>query len=362
MPDSAVELRRVSKAFAGHIAVDAVSLRVRRGEFFSLLGPSGCGKSTTLRLIAGFAAPSAGEIWLNGAPVTHTPVAQRDLNLVFQNYALFPHMTVYENVAFGLRMQRNARADTERRVAEALAMVHLTGLERRLPSQLSGGQQQRTALARAIVTRPSVLLLDEPLGALDVKLRRAMQAELKSVQRQLGMTFMYVTHDQEEALAMSDRLAVMAQGRVLQVDTPQSLYERPATRFVADFIGESNFLEAQVSAVAADGLEATSGPLRLHVACEAPPPVGSGVTLSIRPEKVVVHRAPGVARGVHCQATVEEATYLGTDTRYAMGVAGSLRLVVQEQNRGAPCLVPGAIVGLELPAEYLRVLRREGHD
>ena len=362
MSEPAVELRHISKSFADHVVVDAVSLDVARGEFFSLLGPSGCGKSTTLRMIAGFEHPTAGDILLNGERVAGKPVAARDLNLVFQNYALFPHMTVADNVAFGLRMQRVAAAEIERRVGEALAMVHLDGFERRLPRQLSGGQQQRAALARAVVTRPALLLLDEPLGALDLKLRRAMQAELKSIQRRLGMTFIYVTHDQEEALAMSDRVAVMHRGRVLQVDAPQALYERPANRFVAGFIGESNLLEARVGAVADRQTEVSVGSLRLALAPEARRPVGSTVTLSIRPEKILVQRGPAGAQGNVWQGTVEEAVYLGTDTRYRVRVADNLSLVVQEQNRGMPLLAPGAAVALELPAAHLQVLALPGHD
>lgn len=360
MPEPAVELRHVSKSFADHVVVDAVSLTVARGEFFSLLGPSGCGKSTTLRMIAGFERPTAGDILLNGESVLAKAVAARDLNLVFQSYALFPHLTVADNVAFGLRMQKVAAAEIERRVREALAMVHLDGFERRLPRQLSGGQQQRAALARAIVTRPSLLLLDEPLGALDLKLRRAMQAELKSIQRRLGMTFIYVTHDQEEALAMSDRVAVMHRGRVLQVDAPQALYEQPANRFVAEFIGESNLLEARIGTALDDGAEARIGALHLALAPEARRLAGRTVTLSIRPEKILVLREPAGAQVNVWQGAVEEAVYLGTDTRYRVRVADGLSLVVQEQNRGMALLAPGARVALELPAAHLLVLGSDG--
>jgi spermidine/putrescine transport system ATP-binding protein len=362
MPEPAVELRHLSKSFGDHVVVDAVSLEIGRGEFFSLLGPSGCGKSTTLRMIAGFEEPTAGDILLDGESVAGKPVAARDLNMVFQSYALFPHMTVADNVAFGLRMQKVAPSEIKRRVDEALAMVHLEGLAHRLPRQLSGGQQQRAALARAVVTRPALLLLDEPLGALDLKLRRAMQAELKAIQRRLGMTFLYVTHDQEEALAMSDRVAVMHRGRVLQVDAPQALYERPANRFVAGFIGESNLLAAQIRAPFAHGAEACIGRLRLALAPELRPLAGRTVTLSIRPEKILVRRAPGAAPPNVWQGTVEEAVYLGTDTRYRVQVAEDLHLVVQEQNRGVALLAPGAVVALELPAAHLQVLEADGHD
>jgi spermidine/putrescine transport system ATP-binding protein len=244
----AVELREVSKRFGEVEAVHQVSLQIREGEFFSLLGPSGCGKTTTLRMIAGFERPDAGEILIRGQRMNEVPPFHRPVNTVFQHYALFPHMTVFENVAFGLEMKRLPREEIRRRVAEALRLVRLTGLENRYPRQLSGGQQQRVALARALVNRPAVLLLDEPLGALDLKLRKEMQLELKNLQHQVGITFIYVTHDQEEAMTMSDRIAVMNQGRVLQVGTPVEIYERPATRFVADFIGETNFLEGRLVA------------------------------------------------------------------------------------------------------------------
>ncbi len=356
----ALELRRVSKHFAGHGAVQDVSLRIARGEFFSLLGPSGCGKSTTLRLIAGFEQPSAGSIHLAGEDVTHTPVAARDLNLVFQNYALFPHLTVADNVAFGLRMQKVASAEITRRVAEALAMVHLTGLERRLPRQLSGGQQQRAALARALVTRPALLLLDEPLGALDLRLRRAMQAELKGIQRALGMTFLYVTHDQEEALAMSDRVAVMHGGRVLQVDTPQRLYERPASRFVAEFIGESNFLTATALDHAEGTLRVLLGRRRVELACARAVAAGSAVTLTIRPEKVVLRPASKRARGRWLRGVVTQTVFLGTDTRYRVRVLDGPQLLVQEQNRGAPAYAVGDAVRVDLPVPHLQVLEADG--
>jgi spermidine/putrescine transport system ATP-binding protein len=254
MDEVSVELREVTKRFGSVAVVEGVSLQIRPGEFFSLLGPSGCGKTTTLRILAGFVQPDAGEVFIAGKRVTHLPPNERDVNMVFQNYALFPHLTVEQNVAFGLEIQKLPRAQIRKRVGWALELVRLCGLESRYPHQLSGGQQQRVALARALVTQPSVLLLDEPLGALDLKLRQQMQLELKKLQRELAITFLYVTHDQEEALTMSDRLAVMNQGRVVQVGTPQEIYERPATRFVADFIGESNFLEGRV--VAWDGKKA----------------------------------------------------------------------------------------------------------
>jgi spermidine/putrescine transport system ATP-binding protein len=242
----AVELRDVIKRFGDVVAVDHVSLRILDGEFFSLLGPSGCGKTTTLRMIAGFEQPTEGEVFIASRAVAGVPAFERNTNMVFQNYALFPHMTVAQNVAFGLEMKRVPRAEISQRVTGALEMVRLPGMEDRRPKQLSGGQQQRVALARALVNRPSVLLLDEPLGALDLKLRKEMQLELKDLQHRVGITFVYVTHDQEEALTMSDRIAVMHEGRVLQIGSPTEIYERPTCRFVADFIGETNFLDGEV--------------------------------------------------------------------------------------------------------------------
>src|SRR5512139_2870680 len=249
----AVELRDVVKEFAepekkgeAFAAVNHVDLQISDGEFFSLLGPSGCGKTTSLRMIAGVELPTSGEVFLHGKAMGKTPPFQRPVNTVFQNYALFPHLTIGENVAFGLQMKGVSKAEIGPRVKEALAMVRLPGYEQRKPKQLSGGQQQRVALARALVNRPEVLLLDEPLGALDLKLRKEMQLELKTLQREVGITFIYVTHDQEEALTMSDRIAVMSKGVALQIGKPDEIYERPADKFVADFIGETNFLDGVV--------------------------------------------------------------------------------------------------------------------
>src|SRR6187397_2918904 len=249
--DGAPEIRLVdlAKHFRDVRAVDGVSLDIGAGEFFSLLGPSGCGKTTTLRMIGGFELPTGGRIELRGRDVTNDPPDKRPVNMVFQNYALFPHLDVGENIAFGLRRKNVDKADIKRRVHEALDLVHLAGYEKRKPNQLSGGQQQRVALARALVNRPNVLLLDEPLGALDLKLRRQLQIELKRIQSEVGITFVYVTHDQEEALTMSDRIAVMHQGRVEQLGTPEELYERPQTRFVADFIGTTNLLAGAIESI-----------------------------------------------------------------------------------------------------------------
>jgi spermidine/putrescine transport system ATP-binding protein len=309
-----VELQGVRKSFREVVAVDDLSVRVERGEFFSLLGPSGCGKTTTLRMIAGFEHPTEGEILIQGRPMGGTPPFARAVNTVFQHYALFPHMTVAENVGFGLRMSRRRRSEIAERVRAALELVRLAGYGDRRPRELSGGQQQRVALARALINEPAVLLLDEPLGALDLKLRKEMQAELKRLQRTVGITFIYVTHDQEEALTMSDRIAVMNGGRIAQLGSPEEIYERPQSRFVADFIGESNFLDGIVRGVDPDRVIVD---LDEGGAAAAPPladPVhpGERVTIAVRPEHVrlrVEHDQAGGVRG-----RVEEVVYRGSDT------------------------------------------------
>ncbi|RMH77530.1 MAG: ABC transporter ATP-binding protein [Actinomyces sp.] len=303
----AVHLDAVTKRFDDVTAVDTVELAIGDGEFFSLLGPSGCGKTTTLRMIAGLEFPTAGEIRIFGETMGLRPPNRRPVNTVFQSYALFPHMDVASNVAFGLRMRRVDAAERRRRVAEALELVQLGGYERRRPAQLSGGQQQRVALARALVNRPAVLLLDEPLGALDLKLRQEMQGELKTLQREVGITFVYVTHDQEEALTMSDRIGVMHQGRLLQVGTPEDVYERPRTRFVADFIGRTNFLDATVGT---DGRLVLTDGTRLAVTSDEAP--GTPVAVTIRPERLTWHRpdeAPTDRQRI--SGKVERTTYLG---------------------------------------------------
>jgi putative spermidine/putrescine transport system ATP-binding protein len=312
---SAVRLTRVSRRFGDVRALDDVSLDVREGEFFSLLGPSGSGKTTCLRLVAGFDEPTSGTIELLGKNVVGIPPYERDVNTVFQDYALFPHMDVGENVAYGLRVKKAPRDEAAARVAQALALVRLPGLSARRPGQLSGGQRQRVALARALVNRPRVLLLDEPLGALDLKLRQQMQVELRVLQRQLGITFVYVTHDQEEALSMSDRLAVFLDGRVEQVGTPAEVYEDPRTAFVAGFVGTSNRLDGALAR------EAT----------------GMDGELLLRPEKIRL-LPPGESAGRdECAASgvVEDATYLGPFTRYRVRADVGGELVVLEQNRAA---------------------------
>jgi ABC-type Fe3+/spermidine/putrescine transport system ATPase subunit len=313
-----VEVHRIRRSYGGRPVVHDVTIAVRRGEFFSLLGPSGCGKTTLLRMIAGFEAPDAGVVRLGGADVTDVPVHKRDLNLVFQNYALFPHMTVGRNVAFGLRMQRVR--DPRAQVAAALAKVHLAGYENRATTTLSGGEQQRVALARAIVTNPRVLLLDEPLGALDLKLRKGLQEELRRLQRELAMTFIYVTHDQEEALSMSDRIAVMNNGVIEQQGTPRDIYDRPASRFVAGFVGAANFIEED------------------------------GGTVLVRPEKIRI----GGMDSEGLDAVVEEIFFHGSSTRVIVR-AGARRIVIDD---GAARVRIGDGVRVWWKPEHAQVLKQ----
>jgi spermidine/putrescine transport system ATP-binding protein len=329
-----VELREVVKRFGDVVAVDRVSLRVLDGEFFSLLGPSGCGKTTTLRMIAGFEQPTEGELFIASKPVAGVPAFERDTNMVFQNYALFPHMSVAQNVAFGLEMRRVPRNDISRRITEALEMVRLPGMEDRRPNQLSGGQQQRVALARALVNRPAVLLLDEPLGALDLKLRKEMQLELKDLQDRVGITFVYVTHDQEEALTMSDRIAVMHQGRVLQIGTPTEIYERPNCRFVADFIGETNFLEGQVVAQENGQVAVMIGPgIQVRALVGEEDVTNSQVTVAVRPEKLRLLSEPLPLAENCLRGVIQEVVYIGTDTHFQISLAEGLTVRVRQQNR-----------------------------
>jgi spermidine/putrescine transport system ATP-binding protein len=340
---AAVELAAVSKQFGDHVVVDRVALDIKNGEFFSLLGPSGCGKTTTLRMIAGFETPTEGRIRLAGEDVTDRPAHLRRVGMVFQNYALFPHLSVADNVAFALRLQRVAPPEIARRVAAALLMVRLPGLDARIPSQLSGGQQQRVALARALVFRPTVVLLDEPLGALDQKLRKAMQLELKTLQQEIGLTFVYVTHDQEEALTMSDRIAVMDGGRVLQVADPQTLYERPASRFVADFIGVSNFLPGTVrertGALVTIALQ-LEGERLVRAAWRDGLVTGQAVTTAVRPERMrlVPLGAPTPPAGSDnaVEGTVRDIVYTGSDTQYFVELGTSTPVMVRVPNDHAP--------------------------
>jgi spermidine/putrescine transport system ATP-binding protein len=320
---------------AGFLAVDHVDLEVEDGEFFSLLGPSGCGKTTTLRMIGGFEQPTAGRIDLQGQDVTWLPPYRRNVNTVFQNYALFPHLTIYENVAFGLRRRKVSSAEISRRVTEMLELVELPGFERRKPSQISGGQAQRVALARALVNRPAVLLLDEPLGALDLKLRKQMQIELKRIQQEVGITFIYVTHDQEEAMTMSDRIAVMNRGRYEQLGEPEALYERPKTRFVAGFLGVSNLLPARAEGPA-------NGQMTFRLSdssiVRVPPSIVEGrsgaVSLGVRPEKIrLIEPTKDVPAGLNqAPGVIVDASYLGVSTQYIVALADGHRVSVYEQN------------------------------
>jgi spermidine/putrescine transport system ATP-binding protein len=330
-----IELVGLEKHFREVRAVDGVSLSVVGGEFFSLLGPSGCGKTTTLRMIGGFELPTGGRILLRGRDVTMDPPDKRPVNMVFQNYALFPHLNVGDNIAFGLRRRNVEGAEIRRRVADALDLVHLVGYERRKPNQLSGGQQQRVALARALVNRPHVLLLDEPLGALDLKLRKQLQVELKRVQVEVGITFVYVTHDQEEALTMSDRIAVMNQGRVEQLGTPEELYERPRTRFVADFIGTTNLLTGSVEAIEPDTAIVRLDSGETCVVARGALAVGEPVELSIRPESVVLRPSEAVTGSEPAiAATVEQVAYLGGNVQYIVRTRGGLSITVLAPKTG----------------------------
>ncbi len=341
-----IQLLDLEKRFREVRAVDGVSLEVGSGEFFSLLGPSGCGKTTTLRMIGGFELPTGGRVLLRGRDATADPPDKRPVNMVFQNYALFPHLDVVDNVAFGLKRKGVARVETARRVGEALELVHLTGYERRRPNQLSGGEQQRVALARALVNRPHVLLLDEPLGALDLKLRRQLQVELKRIQAEVGITFVYVTHDQEEALSMSDRIAVMHAGKVEQLGTPEELYERPTTRFVAGFIGSTNLLHGRIEA---DGRVRLSSGEVARVAHDGMA-AGSEIEISVRPEVISV--APASADGA-IKATVEQAAYLGTTISYQLRTARGLALTVLSPKTGARLPVGSDVAVTWPPSEAL---------
>jgi spermidine/putrescine transport system ATP-binding protein len=363
MSYNAVELHELTKCFGDFVAVDSASLQIRDGEFFSLLGPSGCGKTTILRMIAGFEQPSQGSIYLQGRAVDSLPPFKRNVNTVFQNYALFPHLSVADNIAFGLEMKKLDRAEITRRVRQGLEMVRLPNIGQRKPRQLSGGQQQRIALARALINHPAVLLLDEPLSALDLKLRQAMQVELKQLQQHLGISFVFVTHDQEEAMTMSDRIAVMDQGHILQVGTPAEIYEQPANRFVADFIGEANLLPGQVTGWH-EGLARVRVNDTLELYAQGGPDikVGQAGCLMIRPEKIRLE--PGLpSRSTNelvLPGVISETIYTGTATRFAVKVSEDLLIRVHQQNATAAHSVAqarrGETVHLSWPAAAARVL------
>jgi spermidine/putrescine transport system ATP-binding protein len=341
-----VEILDVTKRFGDVTAVDRMRLRIAHGEFYSILGPSGCGKTTTLRMIAGFEQPTEGEILLAGKPIAGVPPYRRNVNTVFQHYALFPHMDVAQNVGYGLRQRKTGRDEEKRRVGEALALVRLSGYEHRRTWEMSGGQQQRVALARALVNRPTVLLLDEPLGALDLKLRKEMQLELKALQREVGITFVYVTHDQEEALTMSDVIVVMRDGLIQQLGNPTELYERPVNRFVADFIGSSNFMPGTVESI--DPGASPTGTSQAVVRSdrgralrgwvtdpEARLEVGQAVTVVTRPERLEVVRqdADSAAPGwTAVPGRIHQGTYLGDQTEFRVQTDGAGELIVRRQN------------------------------
>ena len=358
MPN-AVEVRGVRKAFGSGdnpvVALDDVSVPIRENEFFTLLGPSGCGKTSLLRLIAGFDYPSAGEILLYGEDIAALPPFKRPVNTVFQNYALFPHMTVAENIAFGLRMLGKPKPEIKVRVTEMLKLVRMEQLADRRTNQISGGQQQRVALARALAPQPKVLLLDEPLSALDYKLRKEMQVELKRLQHETGITFIFVTHDQEEALTMSDRIAVMSSGRVLQIGSPRDIYDRPAERFVAEFIGESNFLRARIKEVSGDHarVRLPSGAELMAALPQGFSPAGE-VTVAIRPEHARLVRGPAELSGV-----IESTTYLGTDTHFGVRLDGGALFIVREQNarKMNAGFGPGDRVGVAVAEDATQILR-----
>ncbi|MDH4565774.1 ABC transporter ATP-binding protein [Pseudomonas sp. BN414] len=345
---SAISVERVCMEFGdpgqGVKALDDVSLEIRANEFFTLLGPSGCGKTTLLRLIAGFEQPSSGAIRLYGEPMQGLPPFRRPVNTVFQSYALFPHMTVAQNIAFGLEMRGLSRSDIEQTVQRMLELVKLPDVGKRRADQLSGGQQQRIALARALANKPKVLLLDESLSALDQKLRKDMQIELKRLQHETGITFIFVTHDQEEALTMSDRIAVMSKGRILQVGTPTEIYEAPLNRTVADFIGETNFLEGEALE---RGILLPDGQL-----LSAYSPRRGAVTLAIRPERTCLDEQGNLA------GEIENVVYVGTDTVYHLNIAGQSGFRVRQQNRNGALNVysAGEKVRVQVPGEAIRVL------
>lgn len=366
-PTPDIQLIDINKQFPARrnenpvMAVENVNMQIEDGEFFSMLGPSGCGKTTTLRMIAGFEEPSSGKIMIEGRDMVGIPPFHRPVNTVFQDYALFPHMTIAKNIAFGLEMEGRPRAEIEKSVKEMLDLVQLPSVGGRTPRQLSGGQQQRIALARALIKKPRVLLLDEPLGALDLKLRKQMQYELKHMQRDLGITFIYVTHDQEEALTMSDRIAVMDKGHVLQIGKPQDIYDRPATRFVADFIGETNFLPATVLELWANGevMVNVADRFPLHVSTHGKSvKVGDKITLGLRPEKIDLYAATDECPN-SLPGTLDEMVFVGTDTRFVVRLTDSLTFVVREQNGLSGRLTgvaPGSKVVAQCSVEHALVL------
>jgi len=355
MAGGEVQLVDLVKRFGDFTAVAGINLDMPPGEFFSLLGPSGCGKTTTLRMIAGFERPTEGQILLDGADMAQTPPHKRDVNTVFQNYALFPHLTVEENVAFGLKYQKATKEDTRERVGKALELVQMSQFATRRPNQLSGGQQQRVALARALILNPKVLLLDEPLGALDAKLRKRLQIELKALQEEVGITFIYVTHDQEEALTMSDRIAVMSQGRVEQVGQPKDIYENPATAYVADFLGVSNLMDADATGPVPDGCSVKLGDFALTAGQGEPDLVGP-CKVTIRPERIDIEPqgTPGQNR---IPGMVERVVYVGATLQIILHLASGETIQAWVPNDGdAQARSSGDTIVAHFPVDALRVL------
>ena len=357
--DVAIALEGVSKRFGRAEAVRDVNIAIGDGEFFSLLGPSGCGKTTTLRMIAGFEVPDEGRIVLQGQDVTSVSANRRPVNMVFQQYALFPHMSIYDNVAFGLKLKRVPGGERRERVLELLDVVGLEGLERRRPRQLSGGQQQRVALARALVNRPAALLLDEPLGALDVKLRKHMQLELKRIQHELGTTFVYVTHDQEEALAMSDRIAVMNHGQVEQTGSPREIYEHPNSAFVADFIGSLNALDLTVDELVGACAVARYGEGdRVVVPVGSDTRTGASLRVAVRPERVQIGSAasPGVDGGSRLEGTIAQVVYLGMYTQFHVDTRAGRVVSHHLADDSVENFGPGLAVALSWEPEHTSVI------
>jgi spermidine/putrescine transport system ATP-binding protein len=353
-----IQLVALCKRFGAVTAVDRIDLTIPQGEFFSLLGPSGCGKTTTLRMIAGFEQPTSGQVLLDGSDMAGIPPNKRNVNTVFQSYALFPHLKVFDNVAYGLRRAKAGRSEIQRRVSEALEQVQLSALASRKPAQLSGGQQQRVALARALVLKPAVLLLDEPLGSLDAKLRRQLQLELKALQEQVGITFLYVTHDQEEAITMSDRIAVMNQGHIEQAATPREIYEEPTTAFVADFLGVSNLMDAQATGLSNGGVTLELGSGIAVQGCGGDTTARGKVKVVIRPERVGIEQA-GVTGPNRIPAMVTRSVYLGNGVRVLAHLATGqpITALVPGTSDDAPTnWEPGTSVTCYLPAAAIRVL------
>jgi spermidine/putrescine transport system ATP-binding protein len=354
-----VELVDLAKRFGDVIAVDGISLDIRGGEFFSLLGPSGCGKTTTLRMIGGFERPDRGRILLDGRDMAQTPPHRRPVNTVFQNYALFPHLNVKDNVAFGLRFKDVPKDRVRKQVATVLSLVRLEGFEERRPTQLSGGQQQRVALARALILNPDVLLLDEPLGSLDAKLRKALQLELKAIQEEIGVTFVYVTHDQEEAMTMSDRIAVMSEGHVVQVGAPQEVYEEPATAYVADFLGVSNLMDAEARGREDGGCRVALGDIEV-VASTGDLDASGPAKVVIRPERVRIEERDAAGPN-RIPAMVDRTVYVGSTMQVMARLPGGQVVQAMIPNLGDAHAYPqGTAVSLFLPPHDLRVLRADG--